>query len=153
MDDIPRNSKRDNIWLLESNIDDTTGEALGFTMERLLEQGANDAFFIPIFMKKNRPAYQLSVLCTEEKVKNMESIIFQNTTTIGIRKVKMNRTILEREKRMIDTPYGPIQVKICKFEDQEYVYPEYEDVKKICNETGLDFQRIYGEIRKKISKL
>ncbi|RBP44147.1 nickel insertion protein [Garciella nitratireducens] len=148
MDDIPRDSNKDSIWLLESNIDDTTGEALGFTMEKLLKQGAKDVFFTPIFMKKNRPAYQLSILCKEDQVNNMESIIFQNTTTIGIRKVKMNRTILERQKRRINTIYGPVQVKICKFKDREYIYPEYEEIKRICNETGLDFQRIYNEIKK-----
>ncbi|SJZ59252.1 nickel insertion protein [Garciella nitratireducens] len=148
MDDIPRDSNKDSIWLLESNIDDTTGEALGFTMEKLLKQGAKDVFFTPIFMKKNRPAYQLSILCKEDQVNNMESIIFQNTTTIGIRKVKMNRTILETQKRRINTIYGPVQVKICKFKDREYIYPEYEEIKRICNETGLDFQRIYNEIKK-----
>lgn len=139
--------QEDKIWLLESNIDDATGEALGFTMEKLLEQGAKDVFFTPIFMKKNRPAYKLSVICKEDTLKTMETIIFQNTTTIGIRKIQMNRTILKREKRIIHTSYGPIQVKICKFEDQEYIYPEYEEIKRICRETGLDFQTIYNEIK------
>ncbi|ABR46708.1 protein of unknown function DUF111 [Alkaliphilus metalliredigens QYMF] len=135
-------------WVLETNIDDATGESLGFTMERLLENGANDVFFSPIYMKKNRPAYKLSVICTKENVKIMESIIFKNTTTIGIRKHKIRRTVLKREVTTIDTKYGQVRVKVCEFENETYYYPEYEDIKRICNETGLGFQRVYDEVEK-----
>ena len=76
------------LWLLESNIDDCTGEALGYAMECLLEAGARDAFFTPIYMKKNRPAYRLSVLCDEEHIREMDEILFRETTTIGVRRCR-----------------------------------------------------------------
>lgn len=116
-------------------------------MEKLLDQGARDVFFTPVFMKKNRPSYKLSVVCKKETLKTMESIIFQNTTTIGIRKIQMDRTILEREEKIRETLYGPVKVKVCKFGEHEYVYPEYEEIKRISRETKLDFQTIYNEIK------
>lgn len=138
------------MWILESNIDDTTGEALGFTLDELIEQGARDAFFTPIYMKKNRPAYKLTVICSQENIKTMESIIFKNTTTIGIRKYKANRRVLKREFMTIDTKYGPVGFKVCTFGDEKYHYPEYEDIKKICHQRGLGFQRVYDEVKKQI---
>ncbi|MGN0266239.1 MAG: nickel pincer cofactor biosynthesis protein LarB, partial [Lachnospiraceae bacterium] len=79
-------SGKDQIVKLESNIDDCSGEVMGYVMERLFEAGARDVSYMPIFMKKNRPAYQLNVICTTDKVDAMEKIIFSETTTIGIRR-------------------------------------------------------------------
>ena len=76
----------DKIWKLECNIDDCGGEVLGYTMERLMENGALDACYLPIYMKKNRPAYMLTVLCRPEDRERLEDIIFEETTTIGIRR-------------------------------------------------------------------
>ncbi|MDE6937299.1 MAG: nickel pincer cofactor biosynthesis protein LarC, partial [Lachnospiraceae bacterium] len=81
-------NETDVICKLESNIDDCTGEALGYVMDRLLEAGARDVNYTPIYMKKNRPAYQLNVICKEDSVPEMEEIIFRETTTIGIRRMK-----------------------------------------------------------------
>lgn len=142
-----KNSQVDDVWVLETNIDDSTGEALGFTMDRLLGAGANDVFYTPIYMKKNRPAYKLSLLCHEKDINLMESIIFKNTTSIGIRKYKAERTILDREIISIDTKYGPIECKVVYFENEKYYYPEYDDIKKICNNTGLSFKAVYNEIK------
>lgn len=139
--------KKDEIWVLETNLDDCTGENLGFTMEKLLENGAQDVFFTPIYMKKNRPAYRLSVITKEENINLMESIIFKNTTSIGIRKYKTKRTVLEREMIEVDTKYGKVKVKVCTFKDDKYYYPEYEDIKNICNKTGLSFKTVYDEIK------
>lgn len=142
------NLHEDEIWILESNIDDSPGEALGFTLEKLIEEGAKDAFFTPVYMKKNRPAYKLTVLCAQEDIETMESIIFKNTTTIGIRKYKINRRVLKREILEMDTRYGAVRFKVCAFEGEKYYYPEYEDIKNICNETGLGFKIIYNEVQK-----
>ena len=109
-------TKYDTIYKLESNIDDCTGEALGFVMEELLCAGARDVHYIPVYMKKNRPAYQLTVLCDEEKIPEMERLIFLHTTTIGIRRQQMERTILKRENKTIETTYGSIEVKLCRRE-------------------------------------
>lgn len=137
----------DEIWVLETNLDDCTGESLGYIMDKLLEHGANDVFFTPIFMKKNRPAYKLSVLCKENKMKEMESLIFKNTTSIGIRRYSVSRTVLAREIMTINTKYGEVRVKVCSFENEKYYYPEYEDIKEISSKTGISFKTLYDEMR------
>ncbi len=140
-------SMSDDVYVLESNIDDSTGEALAFTMEKLIENGANDAFFTPIFMKKNRPATMLSVICKANKITAMEDIIFSNLTTIGIRKYKCERSVLSREMKKITTTFGECTVKVCKHNEKTYVYPEYEDVKAICLAKNLDFDAVYSTIK------
>ena len=138
---------RDMIVKLETNIDDCTGEGLGYVMERLFEAGARDVHFIPVFMKKNRPAYQLNVLCTEEDVSEMERIMFEETTTIGVRRVKMERTVLKRQARIMETSLGPVKVKVCQLSSGIRLYPEFESVKKICEKNCLSFQEVYERIR------
>ena len=133
----------DTIIKLESNIDDCTGETLGYVMELLYEAGAREANYMPVFMKKNRPAWLLTVLCKKEQVSAMEQIIFRETTTIGIRRQEMGRTILKREKRTVTTPLGNVEVKVCTFDGQEYYYPEYESVKKLCEKTGISYKEVY----------
>jgi uncharacterized protein (DUF111 family) len=98
---------------------------------------------MPVFMKKNRPAWLLTVLCKKEQVSAMEQIIFRETTTIGIRRQEMGRTILKREKRAVTTPFGKVEVKVCIFDGQEYFYPEYESVKKLCEKTGISYKEAY----------
>ncbi len=138
----------ERIWKLESNIDDCTGEAFGYTAELLLEKGAADVYYIPVFMKKNRPSYVLSVLCAEEKIPLLEKIIFQNTTTIGIRKFPVQRSVLPRQVKECDTSYGTVRVKVCTLPDgMKRVYPEYESIRKICKEQNA----AYGEVWQKIA--
>ena len=117
-------------------------------MEKLLEEGARDVFYTPIFMKKNRPAYKLSVLCIEDSIKSMEDVIFRNTTSIGIRRHKMERTILEREIIRKDTKYGLVRYKLTKHENEEFYSPEYEDIKDICNKANLGFKEVYNDLLK-----
>lgn len=105
----------DTILSLETNVDDCSGEALSYTMQLLLDAGALDAFCIPIYMKKNRPACLLKVLCNPEQRAEMESIIFRNTTTIGIRIQEMQRTKLPRKIFALETPWGMADVKCCTY--------------------------------------
>ena len=121
---------------METNIDDCSGEMLGFVMEQLLGKGALDVFFTSIFMKKNRPAYRLTVVCNEEKMDLLQKVIFTQTTTIGIRYRKEQRTILERKIKEIDTPLGKLQVKEVLIDGEKRCYPEYESAKKLAVETG-----------------
>ena len=101
------------IYKLESNIDDCTGEMLGYVMELLFKAGARDVHYIPVYMKKNRPAYQLNVVCLEKDIEILENIIFEETTTIGIRRIPVERSVLKRRIEKIMTSLGEAEVKIC----------------------------------------
>lgn len=137
-------AERDSIIKMETNIDDCSGEMLGYVMECLLKAGARDVYYTPIYMKKNRPAWMLSVLCKEEKLQKIQQIIFKETTTIGIRYTKMERTILPREERTVMTPWGDAQVKVCKFDGAEQLYPEYESVAQLSRDAQVPFAEIYA---------
>lgn len=137
----------DSMVKLETNLDDCTGEALGFVMEELFHAGAADVWYTPIYMKKSRPAYLLSVLCKEHMRQKAEEIIFMHTTTIGIRRIKMERTVLERECKTVETKYGDARIKICKKGEKETIYPEYECVKRIAREYEVSFSEAYREIK------
>lgn len=133
----------DRICKLESDIDDCSGEVLGYTMERLFHAGARDVHYTPIYMKKNRPAYELTVICSEGDVDQMEQIIFENTTTIGIRRCFMERTILPRRIETVMTPLGEVKVKICEVGGSAAYYPEYESVAGLCKKHGKSYMEMY----------
>ena len=142
-------SAGDQMWVMESNIDDCTGEMLGFAMEMILAAGAADVWATPIFMKKNRPAYMLSVLCREDKLEELETLMLTQTTTIGVRRYPVSRTIMDRRNETVSTRFGDARVKVCGYKGKQYFYPEYESVKTICREHGVDFRTAYDEIRRK----
>lgn len=135
-------NQNDTITKLECNIDDCTGENLGFLQERLFENGARDVTVIPCFMKKNRPAFLLQVICDNCEIVKMESLIFENTTTIGIRRVQMERTKLVRRQIELQTSLGKISAKEVIINGKTRVYPEYESVKKMCEEKNLSFVEV-----------
>lgn len=136
----------DTIYKLETNIDDCTGEMLGYTMECLMQAGAKDVHFFPVYMKKNRPAYQLNVLCEQTDISKLEQIIFGQTTTIGIRKQRMERSVLPRSIKNIQTIYGEIQVKVCDLNGKKCFYPEYNSITRICHQTGSSYPEIYRKL-------
>lgn len=138
------------IWKLECNIDDCGGEVLGYTMERLMEHGALDACYLPIYMKKNRPAYMLTVLCRPEDREQMEEIIFEETTTIGIRRVLMQRTVLPRRKSVEQTSLGEVAVKTMEKKNGEVPTLEYESVAAIARERKLPFREVYRRLEKEL---
>lgn len=137
-------TQKDTIVKLETNIDDCTGEALGYVMEQLLAEGARDVHYTPVYMKKNRPGWQLNVICTEETRPSLEAIIFRETTSIGIRRVSMERTVLNRAIETVWTPLGTAKVKVCTVDGLRRCYPEYESVVKLCRDSGKSFQEVYA---------
>lgn len=141
----PAENRGDTIWKLESNIDDCSGEILGYVMDLLFEAGARDVHYHPVHMKKNRPAWQLNVICDKAVISRMEEIIFRETTTIGIRRMQMERTVLARECRDVKTSIGQVQVKVCRYGDENKYYPEYESVKELCRTSGRSYRDIYQE--------
>ena len=137
----------DTILSLETNVDDCSGEALSYTMQLLLDAGALDAFCIPIYKKKNRPACLLKVLCNPEQRAEMESIIFRNTTTIGIRIQEMQRTKLPRKIFALETPWGMADVKCCTYGNDTYYYPENDSVSRLAKQNGTGFTEMYNMIQ------
>lgn len=136
---------QDEIVQLEANIDDSTPEVLGYAMDRLLEAGALDVSYSPIFMKKNRPGYLLTVLCKENLREVLEAIIFSETTTIGIRRSTLQRTLLKRDITTVQTPYGEVEVKVCTTPDGEkFYYPEFESVKALALKKNVPLKLVFN---------
>ena len=128
---------------IETNVDDCPGEILGAVMEDLFSIGVKDAFYTPVFMKKNRPAYMITVICDDSLVADVESILFRETTTIGVRKEPVERSILERRIISVDTEFGGISVKVCKSPDGIRYYPEFDSVKDRARESGRSYKEVY----------
>ena len=134
------------VWKLETEVDDCSGEALGYAMECLFAAGAREAHYAPVFMKKNRPAYQIQVLCAEEDIAVLEQVLFEETTTIGVRRTPMQRTVLPREIVPIETAFGPMRAKRVVLPDGAVrLYPEYEDVARVSRERKAAYQEVYRE--------
>ena len=139
---------KDIIWKLETDMDDCSGEMMGHVMNLLMANGAREVHYTPIYTKKNRPAYTLTVICKESEREKLENLIFSETTTIGIRRVEMERTILQREIQKKDTPVGTAIVKACTLPDGNIrYYPEYENVAELAERNQLSFRETYDRIR------
>ena len=137
----------EEIILAETNIDDTTGEVLGYVMGKLLEAGALDVFYTPIYMKKCRPAVKLSFLSKESNVEPLEKILFEETSTIGIRKIKVQRTTMDRSYDIINTKYGDIRVKNVSYGDITKSFGEYEDIANAAIKHSVPIQKVYDEVK------
>lgn len=125
------------LWVLEANMDDTTGEMLGYVLESLLEAGALDAYYTAVQMKKNRPGTLLTVLCTPERVNTLEALILKETTTLGLRRHRVTRTTFHRHMETVTTPWGPVAIKVAHWQDTEKITPEFEDCRRIAREQGI----------------
>lgn len=136
----------DQILELRCNVDDMTGEAIGFALEQLLKHGALDAFTVPIGMKKSRPGVLISVLCRETQRKDMVRLLFRHTSTLGIREYLCNRYTLNRRSETVDTPYGAVRKKVSSGYGAHREKYEYDDLAKIAAEQNLSL----GEVMKKI---
>lgn len=146
------NEGRDKVVKLETDIDDCSGEVLGYVMKKLFKAGAKDVHYAPIFMKKNRPAWELTVICGEDKVEEMEKIIFTETTTIGIREYPLRRSILDREEKEVETVYGKAAVKQVTFRDMTRAYPEYDTVKKLAKKNKVPFMDVFDAVKEAAKK-
>jgi len=141
-------TESDVVWCLEVNLDDMTGEEIGFCTERLLQDGALDVFATPIQMKKGRPAVKLSVLCQPEGLGRMEEALWRHTTTLGMRRALLQRSKLRRRTETVQTPWGEVRVKLA-FLGKELVRcePEYEDCRAIAEREGLPLREVYRKAR------
>lgn len=137
----------DSVLQLECNVDDMTAEELGFAMETILAAGALEVYTVPVGMKKSRPGTLLSVLCHEDQKEKLVRVIFQNTTTIGVREHSCSRYTLKRSFETVQTPYGEVQKKISSGYGVTREKYEYEDLARIAREQGISL----AEVRKSIA--
>lgn len=134
---------------VEVNLDNISGEWLGYVMDLLFEAGANDVFYTPIYMKKNRPAVMLQLLCSNNKLEKMKEILFQETTTLGIRYYPFTVHRLERAFQKVTTEWGVVNVKEGYLEGEiVQISPEYDDCQKIAHEYGIPLKKVYATVLK-----
>ncbi len=143
--EIEDQSKK-KLHLIETNIDDTSPENLGFVMEKLASLSL-DVFFTPIYMKKNRPAYKLSVIY-DDNYEDIKDIIFKNTTTIGFRIIDINREVLPREEKKIIYSNEEYFFKICYYKNDVFIYPEYESAKKLAKNEDISIKNAFEKLKK-----
>lgn len=135
---------------MEVNLDDIPGEWLGYVMDLLFDNGANDVFYTPIYMKKNRPGTLLQLLCSTTKINKMKEILFQETTTLGIRYYPLSVHRLERIFEQVETQWGSVTVKKGIHEGKVVQWaPEYEECKQIALTFGIPLKKVYDQIRKR----
>lgn len=136
----------DRIVELRCNVDDMTGEAIGFALEQLLNDGALDAFTVPIGMKKSRPGVLVTVLCRENQKETMVHLLLKHTTTLGIREFPCRRYTLNRTVETVDTPYGPVRRKVSSGYGVRREKYEYEDLASIAKTQNLSLSELSDEI-------
>jgi uncharacterized protein (TIGR00299 family) protein len=136
----------DEILELNCNVDDMTGEALGFAIETLMENGALDAFTIPIGMKKSRPGILLTVMCREADREKMVSLMFRHTTTLGIREKRCQRHVLDRRMEAVNTPYGKVHRKVSTGYGVQRTKYEYNDLARIARENYMGLSEVMEKI-------
>ena len=130
---------KDKVCELKCNIDDMTAEEIAFASERLMDEGAKDVTVGSVVMKKGRPAYVLTVMCSddEKEKERFIGLIFRYTSTIGIREIISERYILERSSEELETPYGTVRFKRVKGYGTERIKPEYDDLALIAKQKDI----------------
>lgn len=136
----------EEILELSCNLDDCTGEAIGFAMERLLDAGALDVYWTSVGMKKNRPGILLTCMCRPLDREKMVELLFRHTTTLGVRESAFRRYTLSRESKTIQTPDGDIRVKVSTGYGVVREKPEFDDLAKIARETGKSLSELQKNI-------
>ncbi len=132
----------DSVAELSCNVDDMTGEMLGFALEQFLENGALDAFTTPVGMKKGRPGTLITLLCREAEAEKFARLIFRHTTTLGIRQTLCSRYRLERKTEVLSTPFGPVRKKVSTGYGVHREKYEYEDLARIAREQDMSLQQV-----------
>ena len=145
-------STADEICELSCNLDDVTGEALGYAMEQLFSVGALDVYTVPVGMKKNRPGILLHVMCREADKQSIIQAMFRYTTTIGIRESALQRHVLDRRIETMQTSYGPIRRKIAYGYGVERKKYEYDDLSRIAREKGISLSEVCFLVEQALSE-
>jgi hypothetical protein len=140
----PNTAITETLAVLETNIDDLNPEIYDYVMARLFKAGALDVFLSPIQMKKNRPATLLRVLCRPGDADTLTAILFTETSTLGVRRQMVTRHCLARSSHTVETPYGPVRIKIATWgEGQAKAAPEYDDCRRLAESSGVPLREVY----------
>jgi uncharacterized protein (TIGR00299 family) protein len=137
------------IHVLEANLDDCTPQVLGYAMEQLLEAGALDVTLTPIFMKKNRAATMITVLSRPEMSEQLASLLFRETTTLGVRLIQAERRVLARENAEVQTRFGAVRVK---YTEGGSFTPEYDDCRRLARDCGVPLRTVIAEANEAFRK-
>jgi uncharacterized protein (DUF111 family) len=139
----------DQVAVIETNIDDVSAEVIGYCYERLFEAGAFDVYATAIFMKKNRPATKLTVLCRPADIDAVESILFAETPTLGVRRWLADRSKLTRRIVECETPWGRVKGKQVEMPDgSQRVFPEYEDCRRVAAAHKIALQQVLDVVKR-----
>ncbi len=150
----PEAKATQQLWMIETNIDDLSPQILGHVMDRAFELGALDCFFTPVHMKKNRPGVVLSALCDEDKKEGIMHLLFTETTTLGVRSYEVERRALERSVVRVETQYGPIDVKVAHLQGRAVnAMPEFEQCKLAAAKAGVPLKVVEEAARLALAKL
>ncbi|MDE2997944.1 MAG: nickel pincer cofactor biosynthesis protein LarC [Gemmatimonadota bacterium] len=133
----------DALNLIETNIDDMTPEIYGYLIDRLLGEGARDAYLTPVIMKKGRPGVVLSVLADPDRTQSATDLIFRETTTLGVRIRRVERQTVSRRTEVVETAFGPVTVKVASYGGRTRSAPEFEDCVRIAKEQGVPILDVY----------
>lgn len=141
----------EKIMIIEAQVDDSTGETLGYAMEKLFEAGALDVYHTPVYMKKNRPGVLITVLCLPVNHMRCEDILLAETSTFGVRRSEWQRRILDRQWIQVDTSFGSIRVKQA-LDGNKIVRqsPEYEDAAQAARTFGVSLETVFREVYKRL---
>jgi pyridinium-3,5-bisthiocarboxylic acid mononucleotide nickel chelatase len=142
-----KSSPAETMIQLDTNIDDMNPEIYPFILEKLYEAGINDAWLTNVIMKHGRPGSQISVLLKADLLGKVKQIIFNETTTIGFRYHQVNREILKRKVKQIDSPWGKVQIKETEFNGEKKAYPEYKECERIAHANNVSIGQVYDTIK------
>ncbi|MBI5021224.1 MAG: nickel pincer cofactor biosynthesis protein LarC [Ignavibacteriales bacterium] len=143
----------DNVYLIETNIDDMNPEIYPYIIELLLENQALDAFLTPTIMKKGRPGTILSVLCYHSEMNTIRKLLLSETSTLGFRIQECRREKVERYNREVITEFGLTKVKVAKIDGYERIFPEFEECKQLARQTNLPLIEVYKRIEAEIHRI
>ena len=142
-EDSTQSTDTEKLVVLETNIDDMAGKTFGYVMERAFELGALDCYSTPIQMKKNRPGVLLSILCQPEMREKFMQLLFEETTTLGVRSYEVDRRSLQRQTIRVQTQYGPIDVKVARFGEKVVnAMPEYEQCREAARAANVPLREV-----------
>ena len=148
-------AESDRVMVLETNLDDMNPQGYELLIDRLLAKGALDVTLTPVIMKRGRPGIVLSVLADPAKVESVLRVLFAETTTLGVRVQEVARRLLAREMTEVPTRFGPVRVKVAKVSGRGRLLkarPEYQDCKRIAEQTGLPLREVTREVEREVDR-